>query len=60
MCGTCGCGDDEHITYRNPDNPDSHLHEHSHFHEDKEHSHSHHHEHDHIMIIHMTIHMISS
>jgi hydrogenase nickel incorporation protein HypB len=47
MCGTCGCGDDEHITYRNPNNPDSHLHEHSHFHGDKEHSHAHHHEHDH-------------
>lgn len=47
MCGTCGCGEDEHITYRNPDNPDSHLHEHSHFHGDKEHSHAHHHEHDH-------------
>ncbi|MDP2237605.1 MAG: hydrogenase nickel incorporation protein HypB [Bacteroidales bacterium] len=47
MCGTCGCGEDEHITYRNPNNPDSHLHEHSHFHGDKEHSHAHHHEHDH-------------
>ena len=47
MCGTCGCGDDNHITYSMPGKEGHHHghHEHSHEH-NHEHSHDHHH-HDH-------------
>ncbi|MBS4056425.1 MAG: hydrogenase nickel incorporation protein HypB [Bacteroidales bacterium] len=50
MCGTCGCGDDEHITYRKPGQGHSghhHNHEHTHHHGNTEHSHVHTHEHAH-------------
>lgn len=30
MCGTCGCGDDDHITYRKPSQQSEHTHEHFH------------------------------
>jgi len=41
MCGTCGCGDDNHITYTVPGQP-GHHHGHDH---DHDHSHEHNHEH---------------
>ena len=46
MCGTCGCGDDNHITYTKPGSPHHHHgvedHEHAHNHEhESDHSHSH-------------------
>jgi hydrogenase nickel incorporation protein HypB len=46
MCGTCGCGEDDHITYRKPGQHD-HEHNHEHSHNDMTHSHPHHHHHDH-------------
>ncbi len=50
MCGTCGCGEDDHITYRKP-GQDDHMHSHAHLHGDHvhshPHSHSHHHDHHH-------------
>lgn len=46
MCGTCGCGEDDHITYRKPGQHD-HEHSHEHSHNDMTHSHPHHHQHDH-------------
>jgi hydrogenase nickel incorporation protein HypB len=42
MCGTCGCGEDDHITYTKPGS-----HHHHHGHEDHEHSHEHSHDHSH-------------
>ncbi len=63
MCGTCGCGDDDHITYHKPNEENqehSHLHHHgpvahTHFHRHDDHQmslhqhqgHSHDHSHDH-------------
>ncbi len=50
MCGTCGCGEDDHITYRKPgenESKHSHFHVHPHMHGDEEHHHGHHHHHDH-------------
>ncbi|MBK9292755.1 MAG: hydrogenase nickel incorporation protein HypB [Bacteroidetes bacterium] len=50
MCGTCGCGEDDHITYRKIEHPDdAHMHYHTHVHKhgDLEHSHPHHHTHSH-------------
>ncbi len=41
MCGTCGCGEDNIITFRKPGD-DNHSHHHNH-----EHNHSREHEHDH-------------
>jgi hydrogenase nickel incorporation protein HypB len=40
MCGTCGCGEDNHVTYAKPGETPQHEHGH-------DHNHSHHHEHDH-------------
>ncbi|RLD49441.1 MAG: hydrogenase accessory protein HypB [Bacteroidetes bacterium] len=42
MCGTCGCGEDNHVTYTKP-GKDHHHHEHH----DHEHGHEHEHEHGH-------------
>lgn len=42
MCGTCGCGEDNHITYTKPGSDHHH-----HGHDDHAHSHDHHHDHDH-------------
>lgn len=59
MCGTCGCGEDDHITYKLPSQQSGHSHEHfhgpfAHVHphehspgQPHEHEHSHDHEHDH-------------
>lgn len=48
MCGTCGCGEDDHITYRKPGQaPHIHNHEHLHRHGLSLHSHPHSHDHDH-------------
>jgi len=48
MCGTCGCGEDDHITYRKPGQaPHIHTHEHLHSHGLSLHSHPHSHDHDH-------------
>lgn len=46
MCGTCGCGEDNHITYTMPGKEGHHHghHEHDHPHDQ---GHEHHHEHDH-------------
>ncbi len=44
MCGTCGCGEDDHITYRKPG---EHQHNHDHQHGSMMHSHPHDHDHDH-------------
>lgn len=49
MCGTCGCGEDNHITYRKPGEYNL-LHTHQHTHGDTIHSHAHdhsHHDHQH-------------
>ncbi len=46
MCGTCGCGEDDHITYRKPGDH-SILHTHSHDHGDLTHAHPHVHDHSH-------------
>ncbi len=43
MCGTCGCGQDDQVTYTKPgENQHHHGHDHQHDHE-----HGHHHDHDH-------------
>jgi len=42
MCGTCGCGEDDHISYTKPGIP--HQHETEDHHHDHEHGHSHTHE----------------
>jgi hydrogenase nickel incorporation protein HypB len=42
MCGTCGCGQEDQITYTKPGEGHTHGHTHEHGH-----SHSHHHNHDH-------------
>ncbi|MDA3943521.1 MAG: hydrogenase nickel incorporation protein HypB [Bacteroidetes bacterium] len=59
MCGTCGCGEDDHITYRKPGENNlmhshehhhgdsSHVHAHDHSHDDHGHQHGHDHAHDH-------------
>jgi len=50
MCGTCGCGEDSHISYRKPGEPETghgHYHVHAHDHGDMEHEHGHHHHHHH-------------
>lgn len=59
MCGTCGCGDDDHITYRKPSQQSGHAHEHfhgpfAHVHphehlsgQPHDHAHAHDHQHDH-------------
>lgn len=58
MCGTCGCGEDAHITYRIPGDVQlshvhththdglTHSHEHDHHHHDHDHPHAHQHDHD--------------
>lgn len=46
MCGTCGCGEDDHITYRKP-GEQQHSHDHHHQHGNVAHSHPHDHDHDH-------------
>ncbi len=47
MCGTCGCGEDDHITYRIPGEVNL-THVHTHTHDGLTHSHEHaHHHHDH-------------
>ncbi len=46
MCGTCGCGEDDHITYRKP-GEHQHSHDHQHQHGSMAHSHPHDHNHDH-------------
>ncbi len=46
MCGTCGCGEDDHITYRKPGEHNI-IHSHSHEHGDLTHVHPHTHTHDH-------------
>ncbi len=58
MCGTCGCGEDDHITYRKPGEyklfhshehthgGSTHSHAHDHSHEDHGHQHGHDHSHD--------------
>lgn len=43
MCGTCGCGDDDHITYQKPTD---HQHGHSHLHHHGPLAHAHFHSHD--------------
>ncbi len=43
MCGTCGCGDDNHITYKKP-GEEAYRGDHGHQHHD--HGHSHEHSHD--------------
>jgi len=61
MCGTCGCGEDDHITYRKPGDHNvmhshshqhgdlTHVHPHAHPHSnDHSHEHEHTHEHDHV------------
>ena len=58
MCGTCGCGEDDHITYKKPsEEAKSHTHEHRHgpyahahfhHHDDHDHDHPHAHDHDHL------------
>jgi len=46
MCGTCGCGEDNHVTYTKPGNK-NHTHDHGHYHEhDHNHDHSHGHSHE--------------
>ncbi len=44
MCGTCGCGEDNQITYHKPG---EHTHEHSHGDHSHQHDHDHSHSHDH-------------
>ncbi len=44
MCGTCGCGEEGHVTYTKPG--ERHHHDHNHGH-DHNHSHDHSHSHDH-------------
>lgn len=44
MCGTCGCGEDNHVTYTTPGKNHQHDHHHDHHHD---HEHNHDHEHDH-------------
>jgi hydrogenase nickel incorporation protein HypB len=45
MCGTCGCGEDSHVTYTKPGSKDhSHTHPHA---DDHDHSHEHSHGHSH-------------
>lgn len=51
MCGTCGCGDDDHITYRKPDGAAA-GHAHEHFHGPVAHSHFHHHDDKKLMLHH--------
>jgi len=46
MCGTCGCGEDNHVTYTKPGESPQYDHNHEHAH-DHEHGHSHDHHHDH-------------
>ncbi len=46
MCGTCGCGEDDHITYRKP-GEHQHSHDHQHLHGNMAHSHPHDHDHEH-------------
>lgn len=52
MCGTCGCGEDDHITYRKMEKGDDaqaheHKHEHPHKHGNILHVHPHQHQHSH-------------
>lgn len=52
MCGTCGCGEDDHITYRKIEKADDaqaheHKHEHPHRHGNILHVHPHQHQHSH-------------
>lgn len=50
MCGTCGCGEDDHITYRKPGQPHmthTHHHGHEHHHDHDHHDHDYHHDHSH-------------
>lgn len=46
MCGTCGCGEDNHVTYTMPGKEGHHHGHHSHDHP-HDHSHDHHHDHEH-------------
>ncbi|MCF6170361.1 MAG: hydrogenase nickel incorporation protein HypB [Bacteroidales bacterium] len=41
MCGTCGCGEDNHITYTRPGETAHHSHDHHH-HDGHDHPHEHH------------------
>ncbi len=47
MCGTCGCGEDNHVTYTRPGEKPEQIHDHGHSH-DHTHGHSHDHNHDHL------------
>lgn len=49
MCGTCGCGEENKITYRKAGANQNSIvgHTHSHFHGDLEHTHDHDHTHEH-------------
>lgn len=47
MCGTCGCGEEDSITYTKPGEQHHHHHNHAHDHShDHEHTHDHSHQHD--------------
>jgi len=46
MCGTCGCGQDDQVTYTKP-GENQHHHGHDHQHHDHHHNHEHGHHHDH-------------
>ncbi len=54
MCGTCGCGEDNHITYTKPGSKD-----HSHTHDHHQHTHGHDHTHDHSHEIQLEIDVLS-
>lgn len=47
MCGTCGCGDENSVTFRKPGEEHDHSHSHNHNHGDESHSHDHSHSHTH-------------
>lgn len=45
MCGTCGCGEEDHVTYTVPGKNENHTHDHNHHHNHSHdaHEHAHHH-----------------
>ena len=48
MCGTCGCGQEEQVTYTKPgEGHHHHNHDHGHHHEHHHHDHDHEHGHSH-------------
>lgn len=55
MCGTCGCGEDDHITYKKPGDEAS-GHAHVHFHGPVAHSHFHQHDDKQLMLHHDHVH----